>query len=245
MTGEVLNEKYTNLFNKLVKYLTPEDIEKLYKGDYSLFDLNDFVNNPDKQEFFKHWYKYKSEFVNILDVISYVPHFAEMLKAFTLNNSVLDELTVRRKEILDISSELKYLGIIKGGLTPRIYNNINRFLNECVANQYLNNIEPFNIQDVNTVYVNGSAVDNSLDTYTVDLSTLDGRLTFKYWMDEKLSNLPNSDAFSKNIVIKNFQNELRIPYTMCVLDIDMSTMSRDINESRLSDIVIAYNNNYA
>lgn len=66
-------------------------------------------------------------------------------------------------------------------------------------------------------------------------------------MEEYLINIfkENSDNFAKNLVIKNFQNELRLPYTMCALDIDMSTMSRDINEARLSDIAIDYSRKYA
>lgn len=66
-------------------------------------------------------------------------------------------------------------------------------------------------------------------------------------MEEYLINLfkTRDDNFAKNITVKNFQNDLRVPYTMCALDIDMSTMSRDINETRLSDIAIDYSKLYS
>ncbi len=43
-----------------------------------------------------------------------------MLKTFTTNNTVLDSLTVRRANIININRELQSLGVIKGGLTLKL-----------------------------------------------------------------------------------------------------------------------------
>ena len=248
--GQELNEDESAIHSKLSSYFTNEELMHLINDHYAYkpFDLNEFVNNKETQEFFKHWYKYKSPFVNILDAILTVPHFGEMLKTFTTNNAVLDTLTVRRSNVIEINKELQSLGVLKGGLTPKITNKINRFLTDCIINDYFKTVAPITIPGVTTEYVDGNPIHlDSAEDYIVNFDNLDSRLTFKNWMEEYLINLfrTRDDNFAKNITVKNFQNDLRVPYTMCALDIDMSTMSRDINETRLSDIAIDYSRLYA
>ena len=248
--GQELSESEEAIYSELEKYFTNVELNHLINDQYAYkpFDLNEFVNNKETQEFFKHWYKYKSPFVNILDAILTVPHFGEMLKTFTTNNTVLDSLTVRRANIININRELQSLGVIKGGLTPKITNKINRFLTDCIINDYFKTVAPITIPGVTTEYVEGNPIHlDSAEDYIINFDNLDNRLTFKNWMEEYLINLfrTRNDNFAKNITVKNFQNDLRVPYTMCALDIDMSTMSRDINETRLSDISIDYSKLYS
>ena len=65
-------------------------------------------------------------------------------------------------------------------------------------------------------------------------------------MEEYLRKLKatEEDNVTKNLTVRIFMNELKQPYSICALDIDMSTMSKDVNEARLSDITVAYNSIY-
>lgn len=180
--GQDLSESDEAIYAELEKYFTGAELSHLINDQYAykVFDLNEFVNNKESQEFFKHWYKYKSPFVNILDAILTVPHFGEMLKTFTTNNAVLDTLTVRRANVLNINKELQTLGVLKGGLTPKITNKINRFLTDCIVNDYFNIIAPITIPGVTTEYVEGNQIRlDSAEDRTIHFDNLDDRLTFK------------------------------------------------------------------
>ena len=81
---------------------------------------------------------------------------------------------MRLTNIININRELQSLGVIKGGLTPKITNKINRFLTDCIINDYFKTVAPITIPGVTTEYVEGNPIHlDSAEDYIINFDNLE------------------------------------------------------------------------
>ena len=183
LKGESLTEEEAPELELILKGLNikdPIDLKELLELQFKKFDLNEFVNNPKAKNNYIRLCGFNCKFVNVLEVISSVPHFSKMLETFSVNNDILNNLTLRRKDIQKISEILKDNGLIKS-LDKGTTTKINKFLTDCIVNNFLSNVPPFTIPNVKRISNRGILVDRAdeNESLEIDLSNLDDRITFK------------------------------------------------------------------
>ena len=209
------------------------------------FNLNEFINDEEMKDFYIRWMNYSSEFINILDVVTTVPHFHEMLKAFNRNIEIQKSIT-RRKNLTDkLLWELRGKGIIPNTkVLSKVVGDINRFISDLILNEFYSKIGTFNIETEN-VFENNTIITSDKKVVEINLSRFEDRATFKMWFEEKLLSIRNkyNDSFASNLISKTFYNDLRIPYS--AIGLNLSSLMTSSSKSELTNkIVKDFRDNY-
>ena len=125
-----VNRKFTS-FNK-ENELSPDDEGYITPN----FNLIEFIQNPEyKQEMIDAYEQAKDTF-NILDIITSVPHFNEMLNAMAVDDKLLGFYASKYTLTKNLAMSALHAKAI-GQLTPKDMGEINRFVSDVTIVKFL------------------------------------------------------------------------------------------------------------
>ena len=145
-------------------------------------DLLQFVYNEDsRREYIKKYEEYKHS-INILDVISTVPHFMQYLTRLADAYVSMSNVSARFRFLKKQGD--KYTKYKSKERKQRIKKGESNYGVDYIINSYfLDNNVKFTLPKGNRYYINGRLSDQTTDDMEIYLGTLDGNATFKRWVE--------------------------------------------------------------
>lgn len=151
------------------------------------FNLLEFINNEDYRNTMITAYELAKDKFNILDIITSVPHFNQMLNALAVDSKVLGAYTVKHNLAKSLATRAIQDGVIQN-LTQRDMSEINRFISDATIIKFLKG----NLTDKVTLSP-GMSMYNGLGKVvpvpsagkTLDFSNVFDRATFKLWFEQE------------------------------------------------------------
>ena len=182
-------------------------------------DLLQFVYNEDsRREYIKKYEEYKHS-INILDVISTVPHFMQYLTRLADAYASMSNVSARFRFLKKQGD--KYTKYKSKERKQRIKKGESNYGVDYIINSYfLDNDIKFTLPKGNRYYINGRLSDQTTDNMEIYLGTLDGNATFKRWVELSVMPRLNQKIIRGNSrlqISNNFIESLQpIVYTLNV-----------------------------
>ena len=146
------------------------------------FDLMRFIKDSEYAEEMRRNYEDKKSFINILDVIKTVPHFAEMFNSLYDNNFILTGLSAR----YDLQKELANKLNKNYTLSEAEFRQVGYYINDLMLVSYLTSRGiKIHIPDGIEYYskTRSGSPTISIGTTVVDIDSLYGLASFKSWFE--------------------------------------------------------------
>ena len=212
------------------------------------FDLMKFIHDNEYRIRMIQEYEKEKSTINILSVISSVPHFREMFNVLYDNNFILKTLSARYNLSMEYADEVN----AKYKLNDSEFRQVGRYINDMFIMSYLTNLNKSIIipQGVK-YYVDDQIGTEALKPESVKLDSLYGLASFKSYMENyviptlkyraKLNNKDNIyfnnsfiNALSYSVVDNNEKTKSYYKLPLNMMTIDDSTETKETYENILS-----------
>ena len=207
------------------------------------FDLMSFINDSEYRQKAIDLYEKEKSTINILAVISSVPHFAEMFNVLYDNNFILRKLSVRYDLSVDIAREINP----KFTVNENEFRQIGHYVNDMFIVSYLTNLDKsITIPEGVLWYDNTTEGKPAIKSNRITLKTLYDLASFKSYMENYvipalkedvnyrnnsfIINLSRSETEDR--ITKKDKSYYKLPLNM--MTIDESSDSKDRYESILA-----------
>lgn len=235
-----VNRKFTS-FNK-ENELSPDDEGYITPN----FNLIEFIQNPEyKQEMIDAYEQAKDTF-NILDIITSVPHFNEMLNAMAVDDKLLGFYASKYTLTKNLAMSALHAKAI-GQLTPKDMGEINRFVSDVTIVKFLKTelANKISLSPGSKMYNSlGKVVPVATSGKIIDFANVYDRATFKMWFEQEF--IPNMKAMNpKNKFIQAltstyFKNSFQDYNFLYKLPIDLGNLEQESNEIAYSNYLKAF-----
>lgn len=210
------------------------------------FNLIEFIQNPEYKKEMIDAYEQAKDTFNILDIITSVPHFNEMLNAMAVDNRVLSFYASKYALTKNLAMSALHNRALNQ-LTAKDMSEINRFISDVTIVKFLKS-------ELNNkiALAPGSKMYNGLGKVVpvptsgkvIDFANVFDRATFKMWFEQEF--IPNMKAtnptnkFIQALTSTYFKNSFQDYNFLYKLPIDLGNLEQESNEIAYSNYLKAF-----
>lgn len=235
-----INRKFAN-FNKEHE-LGPDDIGYLPPS----FNLIEFIQNPEYKKEMIDAYEQAKDTFNILDIITSVPHFNEMLNAMAVDNRVLSFYASKYALTKNLAMSALHSRALNQ-LTPKDMSEINRFISDVTIVKFLKSElnNKISLAPGSKMYNGlGKVVPVPTAGKIIDFANVFDRATFKMWFEQEfipnMKSLNPTNKFIQALTSTYFKNSFQDYNFLYKLPIDLGNLEQESNEIAYSNYLKAF-----
>ena len=228
-------KQYSDIFNieSFVKSRVGED-----------FDLLTFIQDDIYREDWIKKYESAKSIINVLDVISKVPHFKEMFNILYDNNFILSNLSSRYQLTKDLANKISGE---KYPLSEKEFRQVGYYINDLFLVSFLTSINKEIIIPKGVKYYDGTS-DNAKSAEKdtpVQLNNLNGLASFKIWVEQYIvPKMKNMQAYISNpfvqslTFVKTKNNATNQDITYYKLPLNMMTIDHNTADKSKYEVML-------
>ena len=229
-----------------------DDYMKIHKNkNLTPFNLNLFLSNENERQTQIANYDLVKQTYNILDIITKVPHFAEMFKILYTDNYLLRNSSATYDLERDFADRVVWYKNSK--LNEKEFKEVNSFINDIIIFNWITQSGlKINVPEGQIIYTNdfGNSSPKSTVSQEITLDSGYSIATFKHLMDNYIIPLlKTKNEFSNNMFIKSLNRAIipdninKVNRTLWRLPFDISTSENSKKTQMLyQDILEDFNN---